>query len=323
MFSTLSISLRLAIVSFISVCFTVVALYVIALDVYKGEIINRARTVADSVGHFGKWVAQYKGVWVRNDAKGNFLTEEAFPKPIKVDAPAPSVPDLIKFFSKNPALAQRELSEIVEKSDSKAKFRMTSDNPMNRKNLPTPFEAQAIDVIKQSGVNEYIKFTDNAFFYGRRLNMDKSCLACHASPATAPVDVTSKYGTEFGYGFKENDVAGIISVRIPAEFTMREVSSHLSTTAWLCIALLVGTFFFTILFVHISVVKPVKRLTRHADKISMGERVEELALHENERSSKNEIHKLNVAINRMATSVQIALSRLKSGGGDKSGPQDK
>ena len=51
-------------------------------------------------------------------------------------------PDLWHFYSKNPALAQREFSEVVEKSSSPAKFRMTSHNFMNPVNKPDAFESE-------------------------------------------------------------------------------------------------------------------------------------------------------------------------------------
>ena len=46
----------------------------------------------------------------------------------------------VNFYSKNPALAQREFSEVVEHSASPAKFRLTSHNVMNPNNKPDVFE---------------------------------------------------------------------------------------------------------------------------------------------------------------------------------------
>jgi hypothetical protein len=84
------------------------------------QLRNEATAVAEQVVSFRAWIANFGVVWVdkqpadfpdflgkREDVHGNSL------------------------FSKNPALATRELSNIVGKSATRATFRVTSDQYRN------------------------------------------------------------------------------------------------------------------------------------------------------------------------------------------------
>ena len=101
-----------------------------------------AETVADNVDAFGSWVSQYGRVWVRDDNKSYLGQVTLVSAPDAAGGPAAA--DVWHFYSKNPALAQREFSEVVEKSASPAKFRVTSHNFMNPVNKPDAFEAKAL-----------------------------------------------------------------------------------------------------------------------------------------------------------------------------------
>jgi hypothetical protein len=90
-----------------------------------------------------------------------------------------------------------------------------SHNFMNPVNKPDAFEARALDKIRTNHLTEYYEVLPEGYRYARTLYEKASCLACHASAENAPADVKLRYGTEHGFGFKEGEVAGIISVRLP------------------------------------------------------------------------------------------------------------
>src|SRR5581483_1893583 len=182
-------------------------------QVYYTELQRQARGMADNVDAFGKWVSQYGRVWVKDNAGSMYLSQVSFSDRPSTAADAGT----ISFYSKNPALAQREFSEVVAKSTASAKFRITSDNWMNPANKPDPWEAQAIAMIKSRGLEEYVQIQDGRYRYARKIVHAASCIVCHGDPAAAPPDVTERYGRSRGYGFKAGDVAGIISVSLPTE----------------------------------------------------------------------------------------------------------
>src|SRR5437762_7681381 len=210
-----SITTQFTIVFIAALLLIVGSFYLVLESVYHSQLKAQAETVADNVDAFGSWVSQYGRVWVRDNDK-SFLGQVTLVNAADPAAANPSAPsDVWHFYSKNPALAQREFSEVVEKSSSPAKFRVTSHNYMNPVNKPDAFEAKALDKIRTGHLSEYYEVLPDSFRYARTLYEKASCLACHASAASAPKDVTERYGVEHGYGFKEGEVAGIISVRLP------------------------------------------------------------------------------------------------------------
>ena len=98
------------------------AFYLILDRIYVNQLKSQAETVADNVDAFGSWVAQYGRVWVKDDNK-SYLGHASLLQP-EEGTPDGTVPPAgtkltpIEFYSKNPALAQREFSEAVERSPS-------------------------------------------------------------------------------------------------------------------------------------------------------------------------------------------------------------
>src|ERR1700686_4534947 len=83
-----------------------------------------------------------------------------------------------------------------------------------------------------------------------------------------PNDVKERYGVEHGYGFREGEVAGIISVRLPIRSFWNVAASVVGPIQ---IALLVSAFLVAILFIQFAVVRPLRRLTLAAERISVGQ----------------------------------------------------
>ena len=279
------------------------AYYLVLREVYYSELHRQARGMADNVSAFGKWVSQYGRVWVKDKSDTKFLSQVSFVGPETGGTETATV----NFYSKNPALAQREFSEVVAKSTASAKFRITSDNWMNPANKPDPWEAEAISTIKNRGLDEYVQIQDGRYRYARKIVDVASCIACHGDPATAPRDVTEQYGKERGYGFKVGDVAGIISVSLPAEPLLMASFGVLGP---LELGLIVLAFVILYLFMHYGVARPIKKLTRDALLISVGKPVE-LDLKNISQKSRNELGQLALAIARLRTSMELAIRRMK------------
>jgi hypothetical protein len=277
------------------------AYYLLLRQVYYSELQRQASSIADNVDAFGKWVSQYGRVWVRDKADTRFLSQMSF------HGSGAAAGEPVNFFSKNPALAQREFSEVVAKSPARAKFRMTSDNFMNPANTPDPFEAQAIATIKSAKLDEYVEIRDGTYRYARKIIHAESCIGCHGSPTAAPVDVTERYGIERGYGFRAGDVAGVISVTLPTEPLL---AASLRVLGPLEVGLLVLAFIVLYVFVHFGVVNPIKKLTRDAEALSVG-KPSELDVSKYTATSRNELAQLAFAISRLRTSMELAIQRMK------------
>jgi methyl-accepting chemotaxis protein len=303
-----SITTQFTIVFIVALLLIVGSFYLVLESVYHSQLKAQAETVADNVDAFGSWVSQYGRVWVRDNDKSYLgqVTLVNAPDPAQ-GAPAADAapPALWHFYSKNPALAQREFSEVVEKSASPAKFRVTSHNFMNAVNKPDAFEAKALDAIRSRHLAEYYEMLPDTYRYARTLYVKASCLSCHASAENAPADVKVRYGTERGFGFREGEVAGIISVRLPTRSFWSVATSVIGPVQ---IALLLSAFLVAVLFIQFAVVRPVRRLTAAAGRISVGEQAD-LGVGRIARKSGNEIHQLILATERLRASLALAIQR--------------
>ena len=310
MFLNRSITTQFTIVFVVALLLVVGSFYLVLERVYRSQLKSQAETVADNVDAFGSWVSQYGRVWVKDDDKSYLgqVTLISAPDPAAPAAEpgaATAAPALWHFYSKNPALAQREFSEVVEKSGSPAKFRVTSHNFMNPVNKPDAFEARALDRIRSKHLAEYFEMLPDTYRYARTLYVKASCLACHASAENAPADVKVRYGTEHGFGFREGEVAGIISVRLPTRSFWSVATEVIGPVQ---IALLLAAFLIAVVFIQFAVVRPVRRLTAAAGRISVGERAD-LGVDRISRRSGNEIHQLILATERLRASLMLAIQR--------------
>lgn len=306
-----SIGTQFALIFVLSLGVLGAAFYFVLDRVYYNQLKSQAETVADNVDAFGNWVAQYGRVWVKDNDQ-SFLGHLGLIQPAAPDSTA--APDItanltpVNFYSKNPALAQREFSEAVEKSSSPAKFRMTSDNFMNPVNRPDAFEERALNKVREGKLHEYFEILPGSFRYARTLYHKAACISCHGDPQKAPQDVKVRYGLEHGFNFKEGDVAGVISVRLPTK-PFLEVA--LGVIAPWQIALILASFVISFVFIQFAIVRPIKRLTNVASEVSIGHKAD-LDVSDLDPRSSNELHQLAFATDRLRTSLEMVAARLRA-----------
>jgi len=300
-----SITTQFALVFLLALVLMGSASYLILDRIYQSQLQSEAETVADNVDAFGNWVAQYGRVWVKDNDQ-SFLGHAVL---FASDNPNEVPPKLttVNFYSKNPALAQREFSEVVEHSASPAKFRMTSHNVMNPNNKPDEFEQRALAAIRDRHLAEYHERTSGGFRYARTLIHKASCIACHGSADAAPMDVKLRYGTQNGFGFKEGDVAGIISVRLPAR-SFTEVAFNV-VGMW-PLAMILAGFAVAMLYMRFAIVGRVRELTLATRRISLGKDADLEVAGVNPKSH-NELDQLALATERLRVSINMAIQRLK------------
>src|SRR5450432_2273031 len=148
MLSSRSITTQFTVVFVLALLLIAASFYLVLDSVYRSQLKSQAETVADNVHAFGSWFSQYGRVWVRDDNKSYLGQVTLVSATDAAQSHPPAVLPQWHFYSKNPALAQREFSEVVEKSASPAKFRVTSHNFMNPVNKPDAFESKALDRIR-------------------------------------------------------------------------------------------------------------------------------------------------------------------------------
>jgi len=315
-FKKLPLSYQFAILLLGLACIAALSGYLIGSSVYVSETRNQARTVADMVDNFGQWATRYRGVWVKDDPRdprlevGSFLEREASSTQGGDSTTAPSA---AAFHRKNPALVQRELSDITMASPAKAKFRMTSDRFMNPNNAPSEFDKVAMGVIRDSGASEYSEVQGGQLLYARRLIAEKGCLKCHGAPAAAPAAVTALYPGPQGYGYEEGKLAGVISVAIPLEFSFAGFIQRFDAQVWAALAAVGLGVVGLLVFIRQQVIVPVRSVRAFALAASSSEpgaKVEKVDFIEGEHTSANEIHELNTAVKAMHTSIDYLYRKM-------------
>jgi HAMP domain-containing protein len=298
--SKVSISSKFTALLVVIIALNGYAYYLILQNIYLQELKAQAQTVVGNVDAFGTWVAQGGRVWVKGKSSDSFLSQESF-------AQTDDSQERVHFFSKNPALAQREFSEVVAKSNSPAKFRMTSQNVMNPVNAPDAFEVIALSKVGVAGTLEYADFVGGDYRYAKAVYHNESCIACHGDPNKAPADVISRYGSEHGFGFKTGDLAGVISVTIPARKLYQSIWSFIGVKE---IALILTSIVLALWFVRSALIAPIKRLTEAAHDISTGKDTL-IDIQGIDLNTKNELHQLTLAISRMKSSTTIAIKKMR------------
>lgn len=301
------------------------------------QALQRGRTVANMVDAFGAWASQYKGVWVRSDPAdgslkvGNFLehrlatkvapdqlaqayaaSSDRFETKGLSQAEIAAIASSGAFHLKNPALVQRELSDVVAASSSAEKFRITSDRFFNPNNAPTRFELSAIESIRDSAgeVSEYHEVKGNTLYYARKLVASSACLRCHDTPEKSPLVMQTKYAGTAGWGYKLGDVAGVISVTVP--LSDRDVATLLkgfNATVWVAFGGVVLALLLLLLWLYVNVIGAARRMQNYANAVKgaqRGEVVEKINLDSEEVTSRNEIHKLSHALKAIARALNVA-----------------
>ena len=207
-------------------------------NMYNNQLKKSANDTANEVLSFRRWVSQAGMLWVEKLHPGfeDYLDNVEF------------TTNGIKnsFYSKNPALATRELSELFSENSEGITFRVTSKNYRNEKNGPDFFERESINKFENDKGLNSIGIREEGFFrYMIPIKTEKSCLKCHGDPVNAPAAVIKKYGKIKAFGYKEGEIRGILSIKIPDK-GIAGIFSHMDYRVYLaaCIMIILMIYFF-------------------------------------------------------------------------------
>ena len=162
-----------------------------------------------------------------------------------------------------------------------------SDNPLNPKNNPQPFERDLL--IRFRADRTLDEVTEIGLIDGRRMLVSaapkesrKGCLRCHGVPAAAPEEIRSQYGETYGYNYRVGDVVGISLVGVPLD----HVQAVAMERSWMAIGFL--TALFAVIFISINFLvrrtflRPILQISEQAQAISRGKMDEPVELKRND-----------------------------------------
>lgn len=298
---TKSISVKFILILTVTVAIVLSAASIAAYQLRTILLRNTSQAIAEQVIAFRGWIASSGVVWVNN-------LQPNFPDFLGQKICADST-----FYSKNPALATRELSSLVSHSAIGATFRVTSDNFRNLYNKPDIYEANAITTFKldlssaPGDKKTYVEaYEGDTYRYSIPITVARACLKCHGSPKDAPKEVIEKYGAQRGFGYQAGDIRGIITVSLP---TISLLSTSPVTNVYSLILILAAFFLNFVLFKRV-IINRIKKMTAATEKMTHGEL--DLDISEDfKKGTRDEIDKLYNALDLMRRSVKIMIDKVR------------
>ena len=155
-----------------------------------------------------------------------------------------------------PAHASTRISnDFAQKMGDGTTIRNVSDNARNPDNKADRFEEQSIRYFlqnpKQKAKLETIEQNgQELFFYSAPIRVQGYCVSCHGTQEEVLPFVLKKYDT--AYGYKEGDIRGVTSIKIPLEkiytATMTPFYKNVVLNWFIMFLLLIGVYYIVKLF---------------------------------------------------------------------------
>lgn len=215
-----------------------------------------------------------------------------------------------------PAFAATEQFNELRKNYPDYTFKAATLNPTNPKNHAADWEVDIVNQFRQSAaktevIGERTTQSGRSLYLARPIQIkDPACLTCHSTPDAAPRTMVETYGAANGFGWKVNEIVGANIVSVPTSVPVQRANY----TFRVFLISLLAMFAFTIgmlnLMLYWFVIRRVKRLSRLADEVSLGN----LDAGEFQTQSKDEIGVLTEALGRMKTSMVQAIKMLDAHG---------
>ncbi len=166
-------------------------------------------------------------------------------------------------------------------------IRIISDNPLNRENLPSDAEAQILNRFRAADkptkiVETGVLRNQNFLISAAPATAKKGCLRCHGKASDTPVQITSKYGVDSGFGYRVGDIVGASVVGVP----MANLNELVLTRTLIMVGILTALFAFIFLFINSlvkrSIILPLLSISEAARSVSRGKINESVSLDRND-----------------------------------------
>jgi HAMP domain-containing protein len=191
-------------------------------------------------------------------------------------------------------------------------YREPTLNPTNLTDRPSDWEADYINAFRNKpGLKELTGDretpTGRVLSLARPIPIDNpDCLVCHSTPSAAPATMLATYGRNNGFGWQLHEVVGAQVVSVPMELPLRQAQQTFMTFMAILLAVFVIIVVILNVLLHYTVIKPVVRLSRMANAVSLGD----VSVEEYDRKGRDEIAVLSNSFNRMRRSLDSAMRML-------------
>jgi protein-histidine pros-kinase len=202
------------------------------------------------------------------------------------------------------AYAAKRNFDVIHKKFPDYMYREAALNPTNPQDRASDWEADIINDFRAHPDKDEISLvrstaTGPMLELARPLVNKAACLECHNTAATAPASMLALYGSQNGFGWKPNEIIGaqIVSVPMAASSLRAEHIRQLFVIPF--VAFLVLLFVTINLLLHFVVIRPIERIAKTAEAVSMGK----IDTPEYHYGGKDQIGRLAASFNRMHRSL--------------------
>jgi HAMP domain-containing protein len=185
-------------------------------------------------------------------------------------------------------------------------------NPTNPADRAADWESDVIRSMRdhperKQVIGERDAATGRSLYLASPLTAGVACMECHSVPAVAPASLIALYGSANGFGWKRDEIVGAQIVSVPMSVPVAIANQAYRQLLAYLIATLVVTIVALDAGMYLLVIRPLRLVSRTADRISTGEKdVPSLAV-----NGTDEIAQLTMSFNRMRVSLRKALSLLR------------
>ncbi len=212
-----------------------------------------------------------------------------------------------------PAYSATEVLGGLRKKFPEYAYKEATLNPTNPRDRAVEWETDIVNQFRGSPdrgeiIGERDTPTGRALYIARPIQIkDGACLPCHSTVEAAPKTMVDRYGPANGFGWQLNEIVGAQVVSVPTEVPVQR-----ATIAYRTFMLsLTGVFVFIGIALNLMllamVIRPVSRLSKLADQVSMGA----MDAADFRVRSKDEIGVLADSFNRMKKSLVQAMKMLE------------
>jgi protein-histidine pros-kinase len=211
-----------------------------------------------------------------------------------------------------PAYSATEVFNGLRKKFPEYAYKEATLNPTNPRNRAVDWETDVVNQFRNNAehteiVGERDTPTGRLLYIARPIQIrDAACLTCHSTVDAAPKTLIERYGPANGFGWRLNEIVGAQVVSVPTDVPTQRAR----TTFRNFMLALAGVFVFVGIVLNLMlvsmVIRPVSRLAKLADQVSMGK----MDVPDFNVRSKDEIRMLADSFNRMKKSVVQAMKML-------------
>ncbi|MBV8211331.1 MAG: DUF3365 domain-containing protein [Burkholderiaceae bacterium] len=212
-----------------------------------------------------------------------------------------------------PAYAATEVANALRKKYPEYDYKEAMLNPTNPRDRAVDWEADVINQFRDGRANGEIMDTrltpggGGSLFLAHPLKItDGACLVCHSTVEIAPRTMVDKYGPANGFGWNLNEIVGAQIVSVPTSVPLARAELAFRTFMISLAGVLVGIGVLLNLLLYWMFIRPVTRISKLADRVSLGE----LDAPDLNVRTRDEIQTLAESLARMRKSMAQALQLL-------------